>query len=189
MILSDVSNALDDRPFMDALVETRHMASTTTVKSNKGTVDAVELAKKWGIGLNTARKTIDITTPKVIRSAIHPISRCFRTKQAQLNYNRLDTTMYSDTMFAPIKSLAGNTCGQLFINDNYFGEFIPMTSKGEAGNALDQTFQDLGVPNHIHTDGAKELNLGKWKDVREKYSGIKQTNTEPNRNKRTQEAC
>ena len=62
MILSDVSNALDDRLFMDALEETRHMASTTAVKSNKGTVDAVELAKWWGIGLDTARKTIDITT-------------------------------------------------------------------------------------------------------------------------------
>eukprot|EP00957_Ditylum_brightwellii_P012372 934684-Ditylum_brightwellii.AAC.1 len=81
MILSDVSNALDDRLFMDALVETRHMASTTTVKFNKGTVNAVELAKRWRIGLDAARKTVDIITQKVIRSAIHPISRRFRTKQ------------------------------------------------------------------------------------------------------------
>eukprot|EP00957_Ditylum_brightwellii_P198720 15146423-Ditylum_brightwellii.AAC.1 len=29
-------------------------------------------------------------------------------------------------------------------------------------------------------DGAKELNIGKWKDAWEKYGGIKQTNTEPN---------
>eukprot|EP00957_Ditylum_brightwellii_P130583 9961199-Ditylum_brightwellii.AAC.1 len=64
MILSDVSNALDGRLFMDALVETKDMVSTTTVKSNKGTVDAVELAKRWGIGLGTARKTIDITIQK-----------------------------------------------------------------------------------------------------------------------------
>eukprot|EP00957_Ditylum_brightwellii_P025129 1902122-Ditylum_brightwellii.AAC.1 len=64
MMLSDVSNALDDRLIMDALVETRRMASTTTVKSNKGSVDAVELAKRWGIGLDTIRKTIDITTQK-----------------------------------------------------------------------------------------------------------------------------
>eukprot|EP00957_Ditylum_brightwellii_P131872 10056405-Ditylum_brightwellii.AAC.1 len=55
-----------------------------------------------------------------------------------------------------------------------------MTSKGEAGNALDQRVQDLGAPNHIHTDGAKELNLEKWKEVQEKYGGIKQANTEPN---------
>eukprot|EP00957_Ditylum_brightwellii_P043700 3313345-Ditylum_brightwellii.AAC.1 len=55
-----------------------------------------------------------------------------------------------------------------------------MTSKGKAGNVLDQIFQDLGVPNHIHTDGAKALNLGKWKEVQEKYRGIKHANTEPN---------
>eukprot|EP00957_Ditylum_brightwellii_P080154 6096371-Ditylum_brightwellii.AAC.1 len=64
MILSDVFNALYDRLFIDALEEARHMASTTTVKSNKGTVDAVELAKRWGIGLDTVRKTIDMTTQK-----------------------------------------------------------------------------------------------------------------------------
>eukprot|EP00957_Ditylum_brightwellii_P042818 3241473-Ditylum_brightwellii.AAC.1 len=34
MMLSDVSNALDDRLLMDALEETRYMASTMTVKSN-----------------------------------------------------------------------------------------------------------------------------------------------------------
>eukprot|EP00957_Ditylum_brightwellii_P180820 13775162-Ditylum_brightwellii.AAC.1 len=141
---------------MDALVETRHMVSTTTVKSNKGTVAAVELAKRWGIGLVTARKTIVITTQKI---------RYYHVFVHNVCTNKL---------------LAGTTCGQLFINDNYHGEFIPMTSKGEAANALDQIFQDLGVPNHIHTDGAKELNLRKWKDVQEKYGGIKQTNTEPN---------
>ena len=43
-----------------------------------------------------------------------------------------------------------------------------------------ECFQDVGVPNFIHTDGAKELTEGKWKEVLEKHGGIKQTQTEPN---------
>eukprot|EP00957_Ditylum_brightwellii_P103738 7902722-Ditylum_brightwellii.AAC.1 len=73
---------MDDRLFMDALEGTKHMASTTTVKSNKGTVDTVELAKRWGIGMVIVGKTPEIITQKTIRSTIHPLSRCFRTKQA-----------------------------------------------------------------------------------------------------------
>jgi hypothetical protein len=37
----------------------------------------------------------------------------------------------------------------------------------------------VGVPNRLQTDGAKELTLGKWKDIREKVGGISQTTTEP----------
>eukprot|EP00957_Ditylum_brightwellii_P126903 9674025-Ditylum_brightwellii.AAC.1 len=64
MVLPDVSNALGDMLFIDALEGTRHMASATTVKSNKETVDAVELAKRWEIGMDTARETLGITTQK-----------------------------------------------------------------------------------------------------------------------------
>ena len=41
-------------------------------------------------------------------------------------------------------------------------------------------FQHVRLPRHLHTDGAKELNEGRWKDIRNKIGGIKQTNTVPN---------
>jgi hypothetical protein len=48
-----------------------------------------------------------------------------------------------------------------------------------AGQALSTLFSDVGVPTSLHTDGAKEMTLGHWKEIRDKHGGIKQTIVEP----------
>jgi hypothetical protein len=53
-----------------------------------------------------------------------------------------------------------------------------MKLKSEAGFALQEFIQDVGVPSILHTDGATELTEGKWKEVCQTH-GIKQTCTEP----------
>jgi hypothetical protein len=68
---------------------------------------------------------------------------------------------------------------QVFAKDLRSVEGYGMSRKSEAGNALDTFFQDLGIPNRLHTDGAKELTLGKWKDIREKVGGVSNMTTEP----------
>jgi hypothetical protein len=40
-----------------------------------------------------------------------------------------------------------------------------MKNKSEAGYALQETIREIGIPNHIHMDGAKELTQGKWRDI------------------------
>ena len=40
-----------------------------------------------------------------------------------------------------------------------------MKLKSEAGYALKELIQDVGIPSEIHTDGAKELTSGIWKQV------------------------
>jgi hypothetical protein len=40
-----------------------------------------------------------------------------------------------------------------------------MKLKSEAGFALQEFIQDVSVPSILHTDGAKELTEGKWKEV------------------------
>jgi hypothetical protein len=52
-----------------------------------------------------------------------------------------------------------------------------MRTKSEAGYALKELIQDVGIPKEIHTDGAKELTLGTWKQVC-RDAGIKTTTTE-----------
>jgi hypothetical protein len=68
--------------------------------------------------------------------------------------------------------------GQIFVNDVGFMKLIPMKQKSEAGYALTEFIQDIGIPSSLHTDDAKELNLGTWKKVRLDH-GIKQTQAEP----------
>jgi len=40
-----------------------------------------------------------------------------------------------------------------------------MKLKSEAGYALKELIQDVGIPKEIHTDGAKELTAGMWKQI------------------------
>jgi hypothetical protein len=95
-----------------------------------------------------------------------------------LRYNQLKCRFYLDTFFSQKKSIfLGNTCGQLFVAPFGFTKFVPIKSKGEAHLALQELFHDVGIPQHIHTDGAKEMVLGNWKKTCNEY-GIKMSQTE-----------
>jgi hypothetical protein len=40
-----------------------------------------------------------------------------------------------------------------------------MKLKSEAGYTLQELIKDIGIPKQLHTDGTKELTMGKWKEV------------------------
>ena len=90
---------------------------------------------------------------------MHPIHRRYRTNQQQFWYNRLNTKVYSDTLISKVKSMRGNKYTQVFTNDVDYIKVIPMKTKSEARNALLTLFEDIGMPTHINTDGAKEMTL------------------------------
>ena len=72
-----------------------------------------------------------------------------------LHYRRLDTTFYSDTMFAKVKSLKCNTCSQVFVSKT-FVRLQPMPTKADAGRSLRDFAEDVGIANYIVVDGVKE---------------------------------
>jgi len=152
-----------------------------TVKLDKKNLFIQEqtLASNWGIGLTDASNTLKATTQSFIRNALHPIERRYRTKNVTLKYNQLKCRFYSDTFFSSVKSSLQNTCGQLFVTDFGYSKFTPMHSRSEAGFALKELIQDVGIPKDLHTDGAKELTMGTWKKVCQD-AGIKTTQTEKN---------
>lgn len=114
------------------------------------------LATKWGCGLKTAGNTLKHTTQLGIRSAIGPLTRRYRTDLLQLHHRRLNTVIYTDTMFSKSKSLKGHTCAQVFTDGKGFIHAVPMKSKKEAGDALRQFINDFGIPIKMAYDGAKE---------------------------------
>jgi hypothetical protein len=79
------------------------------------TSNGEELAKKWYIGIETARRTIENTTQRAIRdfNTIQGIRRLKHTHY-QLKYRHLRSAVYTATLFAKVKSLRQNTCGQIF---------------------------------------------------------------------------
>jgi Reverse transcriptase (RNA-dependent DNA polymerase) len=175
-VLSCVSRALSQDAFLQLIPST---ISSLHSKTRRPKQSAESLAQRWGISLEAAERTLLATTQKFIRTAQLPIHRRYRTQQQQFRYNRLNTRFYSDTMFVSTKSIRGYTCGQVFVNDTGFSRVYPMKSKSMAGTALSTLFSDVGVPTSLHTDGAKEMTLGHWKEIRDKHGGIKQTIVEP----------
>ena len=181
-VLSSVSRALSEEcVYQDVIAQDGRQVAAVTSSGQKSSINKEDLARRWGIGLDSAALTLKVTTQKGVRCAIHPLERRYRTKQSQLRYNQLGTQhgrFATDTMFASVKSVLGNTMGQIFVNDVSFTRFIPMKAKSEAGDALVEFIQDVGIPSALHSDDAKELTLGKWQKVRQEFS-IKQTQTEP----------
>ena len=137
--LSRISPALVDNDFLQGL-ESSVCVSAVQTKSRHSEIKAHELALRWGIGIETAERTLKATTQLGLQSAIHPLHCRCRTKQLQYRYNQLNTKRYKDEFFLSVPLLSGNTCGVIFVNNLGFLHIVPMKSKSQAGNALPEFF-------------------------------------------------
>ena len=104
-----------------------------------------------------AKKILKVTIQRGIRTMLAPtLDCCFKTNDKMLRYSRLNTNMYTDTMFASKVSLRGNTCGQVYTNDIDFTRFYPMKDRKEMPDTLSKFFREEGVPSQLIVDGARE---------------------------------
>ena len=146
---------------------------------DRGPVIAKEiLAKRWGIGLDTAHKTLSTTTQLGVRRVLHPVERQYRTRQTQLRFSTLNTKLYTDTVFSSTKSLHGNKCAQVFTNGVGYDLFYPLKAELDIGDALNEVVRTVGVPKELVSDGAKAEVHGRFAAVANEYR-IKQRSTEP----------
>ena len=121
------------------------------------------LAELWGIGIDAAKRTIDVSTQNTLRVTNGDLHRRFQTKAHQQQYNQLSgiyASYCTDTAITKIKSIRGNTCAQIFTNTANHTVCYPMKSKGEAHLALSNFFHDISVPNILHSHNAKEFTAG-----------------------------
>ena len=101
--------------------------------------------------------TLKATTQRGIRTMLHPsLNRRFKTNDRMLRYRRLNTDMYTDTMVASKKSLRGNNCGQIYVNDIDFTRFYHMKDRTEVPATVLQFFHEEGVPTTLILDGSRE---------------------------------
>ncbi len=145
-----------DRLISNVRVSRTRLGYATITNDRHHGISAELLAQKWGIGVEKAKATLKCTTQDSIRSAILPLTRRYRTDLMSQRLRRLSTKWYTDTLFAKEKSITGNTCAQLFTDGEGFVYTHPMRSKAQAGEALSKVTKDVGVPNIIISDGAKE---------------------------------
>ena len=170
--LCDVSNTLDDKSFladMQSQVRVTHPRRITLSGlgadvRKQGTVDAEKLSKNWDIGLETAHRTLKVTTQRGVRTVLYPtLSRRFRTNDRQLRYRRLPVTLFTDTMYASTKSRRGNKCAQIFGSQEGWCRAYPMQKESQAHEALSLLHQREGVPNVMVMDNAQTQVQGQFR--------------------------
>jgi hypothetical protein len=136
-------------------------ATETLPLTKKGKISPEELAARWHIGVETARKTLASTTQLAIRDFTHSTGgRRLKPFAYQLRYRRLKADMYTDTLIGKTKSLLGNNYVQVFATPFHWVMAIPMEKKSDAHFTLDTVFKRVGVPVTVIPDNAKELTEG-----------------------------
>ena len=75
-------------------------------------------------------------------------------------YPRLNSTFFTDTMFATkhAKSLQGNTCCQVFFSNVDYMVVYPMKKEAEYPLALKLFSKEIGAPNILVCDGSNTQN-------------------------------
>ena len=154
-LIGSVNIATAYRKDIDEWEEQKKVSSIIT-NDRHSKVSPEELARKWNIGLQTAKDTLKVTTQIGIRTAVHPMTRRVRVDHLDLHRTRLHGTWYADTLFAKVKSKLGNTCANVFTQGK-FTKVVPMTSRADAGKSLVEFTDDVGIPENLITDGAGEF--------------------------------
>ena len=114
------------------------------------------LARRWGISLESADRTLKATTQEGLRLEPRSVERRFKSFGKHLNYPTLMGRWYSDTLFAKCRSIRGFTCGQLFTNGLGDTFIYPLRKKREAGHGLKSFILENGAMKTLITDNAKE---------------------------------
>ncbi len=169
--------------FISAIHKRRNITpriSATITDTRHHQITPELIAKKWGIGVDKARQTLKATTQHAIRSAALPLKRRYKTDIMSRKLRRLSSKFYTDTFFSKGASINGNTCAQLFTDGEGAIFIYPMKSKSKAGDQLIELTHDVGIPNELIMDGAREqtgANTTMMKEIRRLK--IKWHTTEP----------
>ena len=78
------------------------------------------LARKWGIGIDKAERNLQSTTQDNVRSALKPLTQWYIKYLLSQRLRQLNCRFYIDTLFEKEKSIAGNTCAQVFNDGGFF---------------------------------------------------------------------
>ena len=123
--------------------EREETSNIRKMSSDKIKLNAEQLRKRWGIGLQTAMKTLRVTTQKGLRKATQRLTNGSLT---QISLKK--------------KSIVnGNTAAQLMTNGKWFARFVPVRSKASASDGFVDLINNVDIPEHLITDGSKEQGL------------------------------
>jgi hypothetical protein len=146
-----------DDPFQTEIDFDDFMVSSTHARMKRN-VQAEHLSKIWRIDMETAAKTLDITSQNCDRKQATDLNRNYATNDKMLRYKRIKEFFFMDTFYATRKagtSSRGNQCCQLFVTDNGFIYVVPMERESDVLKAVKQFAKEIGAPDALICDAAK----------------------------------
>ena len=157
----------------------KHQIASVLTKEHTLEITEEVLAKWWGIGLETVKQTIKVTTQAGVQTMVRPVERRFRMRRNQLKFLTSNCLIYSDMMFPKVLSVQKMDCAQVYMDTLGWDHFHPMKSRSEASESLNCFVKEnQWIPRTIITNGAMEEKGGNWR-VNHKKWGITQQFTEP----------
>ena len=142
-----------------------------SIKTANGSISTLTpgmLADVWGIGLETARNTIKVTTRLSPRNTTDiTLNRRYAQNDRNLRYKHMDSVLFMDTMFASKrvgKSYRDFTCVQVYASEFGWIRADPMKGEKDIHASLKHLFKDIGVPKKLIVDGARAQVKGKARE-------------------------
>ena len=115
------------------------------------------LARRWGTQLATAKRTLNSTTQRGVRSVLNPTMTCrYWTNDRQLRYRRLSHDIFTDTLEASACLwFRQNRYAQVFAMAFGWYRVYPMKKKRYSKHGLSLMSARDGFPPHLIMDGSK----------------------------------
>ena len=133
--------------------------SIKTASGINSSISPSELSDLWNIGLETARRTLRVTTRLCPRNVEDiSLNRRYNMNDRMIRYRHLNTPIFMDTMFASKragKSFKGFTCVQVYASEFGWIRADPMVAERDLHKSLKALFKEVGVPSPLIADGER----------------------------------
>jgi hypothetical protein len=141
----DGLNGHEDEEVYERGPEVRKTAGLST-DERRSVITPEILSRRFGIGLESAKKTLRVTTQAGVRNVLAPTERKVRQKLDHLKFPTLSGRIYTDTMIAKRPPIRQHKAEQVFSDGSGFDHFYPIDTKGDAHEALLDHFKEVAIP-------------------------------------------
>ena len=156
-VLASISDSLVEERMAQQLISSVNVKTSQLVSNTRHSkVTPEHLSRTWNVGLDTAKKTLKMTTQSGIRHALHPLHRRYRVDHLDLNKRRLNDRFSMDHMLAKTVSLNGNKGAFVYTNGK-FTKVYPVSTQAKVAETLTDFSDDVGIPSDLRVDLAPEM--------------------------------
>jgi hypothetical protein len=167
-IVGDGLDGYEDEEVYERCPEVREISALSTEK-RRSVISPEILPRWWGFGLDTANKKLRATTQAGVRNMLAPTEWKVHQRLDHLKFPTLLGRIFTDTMISKCPSIRQFKAAQVVTDGSGFDHFYPIDTKGDAHEALLDHIKEVAIPQTLLSDGSKEQQLGKFKDMCRKY--------------------